>query len=111
MKARSTLENSELPINPLRLRREKQFTPEAQRENLRRKEDTVGATNTVFKNLLGAFILIPAASTGVRLPAEGEVRTVKVGEVPGYTEGVVIDRDGAVFISDVYHGTIYRVAP
>jgi gluconolactonase len=36
---------------------------------------------------------------------------VKVAEVPGYTEGVVIDAAGAVYVSDVYNGTIYRVGP
>jgi gluconolactonase len=45
----------------------------------------------------------------VRLPAESEVKAVKVAEVPGYTEGVVIDREGAVYISDVYNGNIYRI--
>lgn len=52
---------------------------------------------------------MPAAFTSVRLPAENEVRAVKVVDVPGYTEGVVVDGDGVVYISDVYNGTIYRV--
>ena len=43
-------------------------------------------------------------------PQRADVRAVKVLEVPGYTEGVVVDRDGAIYISDVYNGTIYRVA-
>jgi gluconolactonase len=64
----------------------------------------------LIKNLLFAFVLIPAAVNSVGLPAESDVRPVKVLEVPGYTEGVVVDRDGAIYISDVYNGTIYRVA-
>jgi gluconolactonase len=63
----------------------------------------------VIKNLLFAFIIVPVAFPNLRLPAESEVKTVKVVEVAGYTEGVVVDRDGAVFISDVYNGTIYRI--
>jgi gluconolactonase len=63
----------------------------------------------VIKNLLFAFVLIAVALTSANLPAEREVKAVKVVEVPGYTEGVVVDRDGAVFISDVYNGTIYRI--
>ena len=53
--------------------------------------------------------MIPATVSSVDLPAESNVRAVKVLEVPGYTEGVVVDRDGALYISDVYNGTIYRV--
>lgn len=62
------------------------------------------------KQLLLAFILIPAGFNNVGLPAETDVRAVKVLEVPGYTEGVVVDRDGVLYISDVYNGTIYRIA-
>ena len=62
------------------------------------------------KHLLLAFILIPAGFNNTDLPAESDVRAVKVLEVPGYTEGVVVDRDGAIYISDVYNGTIYRLA-
>jgi gluconolactonase len=64
----------------------------------------------LIKNLLLAVVLIPAAVNSGGLPAESDVRPVKVLEVPGYTEGVVVDRDGAIYISDVYNGTIYRVA-
>lgn len=63
----------------------------------------------VMKKLLVSFILVGAAFGNGRLPAEAEVSAVKVLEVAGYTEGVVIDREGAVYISDVYNGTIYRV--
>lgn len=64
----------------------------------------------LIKNLLLAIVLIPIGADNAGLPAEGDVKAVKVLEVPGYTEGVVIDRDGAVYISDVYNGTIYRIA-
>ena len=63
----------------------------------------------MIKNLIFALALTLAASTDAGLPPESEVRAVKVVEVPGYSEGVVVDRDGAVFISDVYNGVIYRV--
>lgn len=64
----------------------------------------------LIKNLLFALLIIPAGADNVGLPAESGVRAVKVLEVPGYTEGVVVDRDGAIYISDVYNGTIYRIA-
>jgi gluconolactonase len=65
----------------------------------------------VIKNILAAVVLVFAAFANVSLPADGEVRAVKVAEVPGYSEGVVVGRDGAIYVSDVYHGTIYRVGP
>ena len=64
-----------------------------------------------MKQLLCAFIFVAAAFTRAGLPPDGDVRPVKVAEVPGYSEGVVVDRDGAIYISDVYNGTIYRVRP
>ncbi|HEV7905234.1 MAG TPA: SMP-30/gluconolactonase/LRE family protein, partial [Pyrinomonadaceae bacterium] len=63
----------------------------------------------MIKHFLFALILLPVAFASVRLPAESEVKAVKVVEVPGYTEGVVVDRDGAIYISDVYNGNIYRI--
>jgi gluconolactonase len=62
-----------------------------------------------MKQLLCAFIFIAAAFAKAELPPDGVVVPVKVVEVPGYTEGVVVGRDGAIYISDVYNGTIYRV--
>lgn len=47
--------------------------------------------------------------TNAGLPPESEVRAVKIVEVPGYSEGVVVDADGAIYLSDVYNGVIYRV--
>jgi gluconolactonase len=64
----------------------------------------------LMKNFLLTLAFIVAASANGSLPPEGGVKAVKVVEVPGYSEGVVVDRDGAIYISDVYHGTIYRVA-
>src|SRR5215207_8680644 len=64
-----------------------------------------------MKTFLLALALVVAAPAAVSLPPESGVKAVKVAEVPGYSEGVVLDREGAVYISDVYHGTIYRVAP
>ena len=63
----------------------------------------------VLKNLLFALVLMSVAYTNAGLPPEGDVKAVKVLEVPGYSEGVVVDAEGAVYLSDVYHGTIYRV--
>ncbi len=62
-----------------------------------------------MKTILLAVALIAAVLANGTLPPEGKVRAVKVAEVPGYSEGVVVDRDGAVYISDVYNGTIYRI--
>jgi gluconolactonase len=63
----------------------------------------------MIKRLLAASLLAGAAFGSGRLPPEAEVRAVKVVEVPGYTEGVVVDAEGALYVSDTYHGTIYRV--
>ncbi|HUQ31523.1 MAG TPA: SMP-30/gluconolactonase/LRE family protein [Pyrinomonadaceae bacterium] len=63
----------------------------------------------MIKNLILALILIPSAFTNGGLPPEGDVKALKVAEVPGYSEGAVVDASGAVYISDVYHGIIYRV--
>jgi gluconolactonase len=63
----------------------------------------------VNKNLIFALFLILAAFTNSGLPPEDQVKAVKVVEVPGYSEGAVVDADGAVYISDVYHGIIYRI--
>jgi gluconolactonase len=60
----------------------------------------------VLKNILFALAFIPAAAG---LPPAASVTPSKVAEVPGYTEGVVVGADGAVYFSDVYNGTIYRV--
>jgi gluconolactonase len=65
--------------------------------------------NIVFKNLLFALVWMSALYTNAGLPPEGNVKAEKVVEVPGYTEGVVVGADGAVYFSDVYHGVIYRV--
>ena len=62
-----------------------------------------------MKNFLFAVAFVAAALTNGSLPPEADVKAVKVAEVPGYTEGVVVGRDGAIYISDVYNGTIYRV--
>lgn len=59
-----------------------------------------------IKNILFALVFIAAA---MGLPPEAGVKPFKVAEAPGYTEGVVVGADGAVYFSDVYHGTIYRV--
>lgn len=63
----------------------------------------------MIKNLLLAFVLVPAAFTNAGLPPESDVKAVKLLEVPGYSEGTVVDANGAVYISDVYNGIIYRV--
>lgn len=63
----------------------------------------------MLKNLLFALVWMSAGLTNANLPPEGEVKAVKVVEVPGYSEGVVVDAAGAVYLSDVYHGVIYRI--
>lgn len=63
----------------------------------------------MIKNILFALVLIPLAFTSAGLPKEAEVSAFKVVEVPGYSEGIVVGHDGALYVSDVYHGTIYRV--
>ncbi|HYO63360.1 MAG TPA: SMP-30/gluconolactonase/LRE family protein [Pyrinomonadaceae bacterium] len=63
----------------------------------------------MIKNILFALALVAATPPAAGLPPEASVTPFKVAEVPGYTEGVVVGADGAVYFSDVYNGTIYRV--
>ncbi len=63
-----------------------------------------------MKNFLLVVIFIIVALMNETLPPEGVVKAVKIAEAPGYSEGVVIDRGGDIYISDVFHGTIYRIA-
>ncbi|HYO62767.1 MAG TPA: SMP-30/gluconolactonase/LRE family protein [Pyrinomonadaceae bacterium] len=65
----------------------------------------------MLKKLPLALAFLSLAFTNASLPPASEVRPVKVVEVPGYSEGVVVGRDGEVYISDVYNGSIYRVRP
>lgn len=62
----------------------------------------------MIKNLLFALVIIAFAPASGTPPPEAEVRPVKVSEVTGYTEGVVVGRGGEVYFSDVYNGAIYR---
>ncbi len=62
----------------------------------------------MFKCAVLAALLVPVAAGG-ELPPQQSVVPVKVAEVPGYSEGAAVDRDGNVYISDVYHGTVYKV--
>jgi gluconolactonase len=66
---------------------------------------------SLLKNFVPALALALAFSSSGGLPPESGVTAVKVVEVAGYTEGVVFDREGAAYISDTYHGKIYRVTP
>ena len=63
----------------------------------------------MIENLFPVIVLVCAVLVRGALPPESSVRPVKVVEVPGYSEGVVFDHAGAAYISDTYHGTIYRV--
>ncbi len=58
------------------------------------------------------FVLISfiGALVTTDLPSENNVKLTKITEVPGYCEGVVFDRNGQAYISDVLNGTIYRIA-
>ncbi|HEV2761641.1 MAG TPA: hypothetical protein VGV38_01505, partial [Pyrinomonadaceae bacterium] len=64
-----------------------------------------------MKKIPLALVFLALALAGAGLPPESEVTPVKVAEVPGYSEGAVVGREGEVYTSDVYHGTIYRVRP
>jgi gluconolactonase len=63
------------------------------------------------KGLTLVTALLVSSLGGHTLPAEKDVVPVKFAEVPGYTEGAVFDRAGNIYISDVYHGIVYRVTP
>lgn len=59
-----------------------------------------------MKNFL-LVLLTPALLAD--LPRAESVQIAKVVEVPGYSEGVVFDKNGEAYISDVLNGTIYRI--
>jgi gluconolactonase len=60
--------------------------------------------------VISSFVVFFVLLSLLDLPSERSVTPVKIAEVPGYSEGVVVDRDGTLFISDTWNGTIYRVA-
>jgi len=45
------------------------------------------------------------------LPEVAAVSLVKVAEIPGYSEGIVFDRSGTGFVSDIPNGTVYSLTP
>ena len=45
------------------------------------------------------------------LPSEAAVTPVKVAQLPGYSEGIVFDRSGLGFVSDIPNNTIYSLTP
>jgi gluconolactonase len=63
-----------------------------------------------MRYVASALLLFGAFQGSSRLPLNAAVIPVKVVEVPGYTEGIVFDRAGLGYISDTWHGTIYRIA-
>jgi gluconolactonase len=56
-----------------------------------------------MRNVLPALLLLAAPA------AQSVAPPVQVVQVPGYTEGVVFDREGDAYISLPYQGTIYKV--
>lgn len=58
-----------------------------------------------------ALAIAALLAAGGSLPPESAVTPVKVVEVPGYSEGAAVDRLGNVYVSDVYHGVVYKIAP
>ena len=44
------------------------------------------------------------------LPEVAAVSLVKIAEIPGYSEGIVFDRSGMGYVSDIPHGTIYTLS-
>lgn len=63
-----------------------------------------------MKSILWVLLLVAVAiALTSDLPSEKSVKLTKIVEVPGYSEGVVFDREGNAYISDVLNGTIYRI--
>jgi gluconolactonase len=60
-----------------------------------------------------ALLAPPLAATlmllGATLPPSAAVTPIKVAELPTYTEGVVLDSSGAIYVSEPLGGTISRV--
>ncbi len=64
-----------------------------------------------MKCLPAVLVLIAACATARELPSDRTTKPVKVADVPGFCEGVVFDRSGKLFISDVIGGLVYTVTP
>ncbi|HTY37187.1 MAG TPA: SMP-30/gluconolactonase/LRE family protein [Bacteroidota bacterium] len=56
------------------------------------------------------LLLFPACVMAGELPSDRTTKPVKVADVPGFCEGVVIDRSGTIFISDAIGGIVYTVS-
>jgi gluconolactonase len=63
-----------------------------------------------MRSALVGLLIFAACPTGGELPADRSTTPVKVADVPSFCEGVVIDRAGALFVSDVIGGIVYTVS-
>lgn len=64
-----------------------------------------------MKSAGAAFLIFAVCAFAGELPSDRTTRPVKVADVPGFCEGVVFDRSGKLFISDVIGGRVYAVTP
>lgn len=64
-----------------------------------------------MKSTAVALLVFAACAAARELPSDRTIRPVKIADVPGFCEGVVIDKSGNLFISDVIGGIVYMVTP
>ena len=63
---------------------------------------------------LGHFCVLVSAGTLIGidpLPPESQIRPVKVADLSAYSEGIVFDRDGSIFVSIRNPHTVLRIPP
>ncbi len=64
-----------------------------------------------MKSTVVLLLFVAVCVTAGELPSDRTTKPVKVADVPNFCEGVVFDRSGTLFISDVIGGIVYTVAP
>jgi gluconolactonase len=62
-----------------------------------------------MRNLVVSLVFPLLALAAQKPAAVAPGQPVQIVQVPGYTEGAVIDREGRLYVSLPYHGAIYRV--
>ncbi len=64
-----------------------------------------------MKTTVVLLLFAAVCGTAGELPSDRTTKPAKVADVPSFCEGVVFDRSGTLFVSDVIGGIVYIVAP
>jgi len=61
--------------------------------------------------MLLVLVIAASCATAGELPSDRTTKPAKVADVPTFCEGVVFDRSGTMFVSDMMGGIVYVVSP